>query len=118
MEKELEIKKTSSKGKDYSNIDLRQLSNNEFVILEKEGFLDGMPITAKSAGGKTYSFFSCKAKYKDTLVGFSLYNADHEAWRNAGGLGDKIKVNARVDIYKDKNNKDAIKRWYEFSLLE
>lgn len=114
MEQELEIKKMSIKdkqGNDINNLTLKTrvvkatgevlqgLKVGNHIIVEKifaEGYKNDRGI---------YSFYSCKAKYKGVEVSFLLNEKEHESYKEAGGIGDKVKISLESYEYTYKNEK-------------
>jgi hypothetical protein len=98
MEQNLEIKKQVKGDKTYNNINFKDLSTDNYVIVEKT-FAEGMKFTSKfpkknakgEVIGDAYTY-SIGIKYKDTLCSAWLNQKEHDLYKDVGGVGDKIKV--------------------------
>ena len=124
-EQELQIYTTTGKdNKEYKNIvlktkvdkatgEVRQgLKTDHFITVEK-AFADGR----KVAGGADWTMFGCGAKYKGEEVSFVLYDRDHDAWKECGGVGDVIRISAYTHKYKYQDvEKSTLK--LKFELVE
>ena len=40
----------------------------------------------------TYTFYSCTVDYQGEEVSFVLYEQDHQAFADCGGVGDQVKI--------------------------
>jgi hypothetical protein len=105
MEKKLDIE-TTSKG--YKNIHIKSrpkkgikgLENGEFIVIEKL-FPTGYKVETgfKNKDGTATFNYSCKAKYDGQEVSFFLNEAEHEVYSQLGGIGDKVKITAKDEVY-------------------
>lgn len=88
--KKLDIQTKVVGDKTYKNIDLKQLQDGEYVIVEKK-FAEGRGVQGKF--GKTYS---CAVTYEGEDVTFWLREKyqEHQRYAETGGVGDKVKVTA------------------------
>ena len=105
-EAKLEIYENTSNGKTYKNIALKSkldkntkavvmqgLEDGEFIIIEKGNFAEGRSVmSGVGQNGKPWNMFSCAVKYNGDDVSFILYDRDHEAYADCGGVGDKLKI--------------------------
>lgn len=100
----------------YKNLDLRETfkDNEDFVILEKGDFAEGMKLQGKNRQtGQAYDYYSCRAKAGEDEVSFLLYEQDHERFA-AIEVGQKFKMSINKEMYQDKKGIDRVRKWYSF----
>jgi hypothetical protein len=105
METKLEIE-TTAKG--YKNLNLKTrpkkgikgLDNDQYIIVEKL-FPTGYKVDTgfKDKEGNPNYNYSCKVKYNEQEVSFFLNEKEHEVYSQLGGIGDKVKITAKDEIY-------------------
>lgn len=110
METQLEIQ-TTEKG--YKNLNLKTkakkgikgLEDSQYVVVEKL-FPTGYKVDTsfKDKQGNPVYNYSCKAKYRDTEVSFFLNEKEHEVYQTLGGIGDKVKITAKDEIFVNPKN--------------
>lgn len=91
----LKVTTTNSKGKDYNNINLKELEVGNYILVEKI-FPEGREVVSSkykdSAGNPTVSY-ACKVKYNGQDVGFWLKNKrEYSQFCSEGGIGDTLLV--------------------------
>lgn len=97
----------------YKNIDLKDIDNGNFIIVEKV-FAEGMRFD-KGSGKDAYSFYVVKVKYLDEEVGFLLYEEPHQEFARAGGIGDRVKITCEL---REKKKKGEYYKAFKFDLVE
>jgi hypothetical protein len=102
--KKLDITTKTSGDKVYKNIDLKQLQDGEYIIVEKR-FVEGRVYDGKF--GKSYS---CAVIYEGEDVTFWLREkyTEHQRYAETGGIGDKIKVTAKEEKVVNPKTKAKI----------
>lgn len=100
--------------KDGKKVVLEQgLEDGNFVIVEKV-FPTGMKIEKP-----TYTFYSCKVKYKDDEVTFILYENEHEQYLSCGGQGDKVKISlTKETVINKKTGAESLRDCLHFEKIE
>jgi len=99
--KQLKINTKESNGKVFKNIDLKELGNGEFIVVEKL-YAEGQEFSGTF--GKSYS---CKALYNTESISFWLrekYN-EHKRYADCGGVGDKVKIIAKEEVVVNPKTK-------------
>jgi hypothetical protein len=99
MEQELKIKEN---GK-YKNLDLNELEDGNYVVVQKDGFNE-----AKEFDGKFGKGYICTVLYKGEKCTFILNKKDlAEKFNNIAGLGDALKISISKKIGKITFKKDG-----------
>jgi len=88
----------------YKNINLKPnpakgregLEDGNFIIVEKT-FAEGREVVLPS-----HKFYSCGVLYGDEEVSFPLSAKEHDAWKDLGGIGDKIKITLKKEPFINK----------------
>jgi len=126
-ENKLEIKVNGN----YKNIDLRDMDDQEAIIVEKKFDTvsrDQKP--SKFKEGEFYTMVRGAGVYNGEEVGFfingqtdgdgNFVDADAVAdlYDATGGQGTKVKVTCTKTMGKDKNGKDKVFRSYVFAKIE
>lgn len=80
----------------YKNINLKDLGVDEYIILEKEEYNEGL-----EKEGRYGAYFIVTANYLGEKVSFFMNPNVHTEWVKTGGIGDSIrltKYEAKVTI--------------------
>jgi len=126
MEQDLDIINTGKKdkaGNEIKNINLKTRLNKATGDVT-QGLTVGNFITAEKVfptGYKndrgSYCIYSCKIKYKDEEVSFTLNEKEHNEYKVTGGMGDKVKITLESYEYTYENAKKTATRLV-FELVE
>jgi hypothetical protein len=112
MEKDLQIVKSEKDGKTYNTLYLKPnktkkiegLGYDNFIIVEK------LYAEGKQFNGKFGKSYSCAVRFKDQDCSFWLNEKEHDAYKQLGGIGDKIKITCYRHEYSFKNVDSSVPR--------
>ena len=89
----------------YKNIDFKQLKVDEYIVLEKGEYNEGL-----EKEGKYGAYFIVSAVYDGEDVSFFMNPKVHEQWANTGGLGDKVIISKYEEKVKVKSGTLLVER--------
>lgn len=114
-----EVKPVIIEKNGFKNLDLKQtfVKDNDFLILQKGNFEEGIERTAVSKFSKEdYTFYSCKALYDGDEISFLLYDVDHQGYKTIS-VDSMFKMTVKKEAYVDKKGIDKIKKYFIFEEL-
>jgi len=122
-ENELQIKVVEKNGNTYHNLDLRDMGDGDSIIVEKlyEG---GIKMPDRYEGQESYAI---KAEYNGEKVSFFLNDIERNGFvvssaytdfKECGGIGSKVRISTKKEIYKDKKGTDRVKTTFSFEEVE
>lgn len=108
-EQKLEIIENEKNGKVYKNLNLKSrlhkgikgLDDGNYVIVEKQ-YAEGYEFVSpslKDGKGNPVVSYSCRAFYGGEDVSFWLSEKEHEMYKEAGGVGDNVKILLNKEPY-------------------
>lgn len=118
---------TITENGNYKNLHLKSnlgkgqkgLDDGNHVIILKANFAEGYENKKNEGTDKAYSFFNCRVEYKGEEASFLLYDKEHEAFKNCGGVGDQVKITLnKVAKINPVTNVEMLLQELSFELVE